>query len=148
MSASLPAFEPIPIPSRVAFLREARIAADLAGGLRHLSQALAAARGANEPVLLLPGFMAGDASMWPLRLFLRQLGWDARGWELGVNRGDAPRLLPRVIEVADRLAQQRGQALRVVGWSMGGFMARELARDRSDLVARVITMGTPVVGGP
>jgi pimeloyl-ACP methyl ester carboxylesterase len=148
MSASLPAFEPIPVPSRVAFLREARIAADLAGGLRHLSQALAAARGANEPVLLLPGFMAGDASMWPLRLFLRRLGWDARGWELGFNRGDAPRLLPRVIEVADRLAQQRGQALRVVGWSMGGFMARELARDRADLVARVITMGTPVVGGP
>ena len=138
----------IPVPSSAGFLREALIAVDLAGGLRHLPRAFQAARGRDEPVLLLPGFMAGDSSMWLLRKFLQGAGWDARGWGLGVNRGDAPKLLPRVIEVADRIAQQRGQSLQLVGWSMGGFLARELARERPDLSARLITMGTPVVGGP
>ena len=138
---------PVP-PSTVGLLREAQIAADLAQGLRHLPRALQAGRGRSEPVLLLPGLLAGDSSMWLLRKFLQRSGWDARGWGLGVNRGDAPKLLPRVIEVADCIAQQRGRSLRLVGWSMGGFLARELARERPELAARVITLGTPVVGGP
>jgi pimeloyl-ACP methyl ester carboxylesterase len=99
-------------------------------------------------VLVLPGFTAGDHSTWPLRRFLRHRGWTALGWGLGVNDGNAPVLLARVIECADRIAQQAGEALRLVGWSMGGFLARELARDRPDLAAHVITMGTPVIGGP
>lgn len=143
-----PCFDSIPTPDGTNLLREARVAADLAGGLLHLPRTLFAVRGRNEPVLLLPGFAAGDTSMWPLRNYLRRLGWQARSWGLGVNRGDARSLLPRVIEVADRLAQGAGQAVHLVGWSMGGFLAREVARDRPDLAARVVTMGTPVVGGP
>jgi dienelactone hydrolase len=148
MTTPFPAFDAIPIPAGASLLREVRIGADLAGGLLHLPRALAARRGRQEPVLLLPGFSAGDGSMWLLRRFLRHLGWDARGWGLGVNRGDAPALLPRVIEVAERAARKTGQPLHLVGWSMGGLLARELARDRPDLAAQVITLGTPVVGGP
>ena len=129
-------------------LREMRVGADLASGLLHLPRVLGAPRGRDEPVLLLPGFTAGDASMWLLRSFLRRLGWDARGWGLGTNRGDAPTLLPRVLACVERVAQQAGRPVHLVGWSMGGFLARELARDRGDLVAQVVTMGTPVVGGP
>jgi pimeloyl-ACP methyl ester carboxylesterase len=138
----------IPVPTGIGLLREARIGADLLGGLRHLPHALAASRGRNQPVLLLPGFNAGDASLWMLRGFLLRLGWGARGWGLGVNRGDVRALLPKVIELADGIAQRRGQRVRLVGWSLGGLLAREVARDRPDLVAQVITMGTPVVGGP
>lgn len=141
-------FDSIPIPAGSDLLREARVAADLASGLLHWPRMLFAVRGRNEPVLLLPGFAAGDTSMWPLRNYLRRVGWQAAGWGLGVNRGDAQALLPRVIDVADRMAQQSGQPIHLVGWSMGGFLAREVARDRPDLAARVVTMGTPVVGGP
>jgi esterase/lipase len=124
------------------------MALDFVTGLAHLPRALSTLRGHGDPVLLLPGFTAGDASLWLLRAFLRRLGWDARGWGLGVNRGDAPALLPRVVEIAERTAEKSGRPLRVVGWSMGGFLGREAARERPDLVAQVITMGTPVVGGP
>jgi pimeloyl-ACP methyl ester carboxylesterase len=86
--------------------------------------------------------------MWMLRNYLRRLGWDAAGWGLGINRGDAPSLLPRVIDVAERFADRRGRPLHLVGWSMGGFLAREVARDRPELAEQVITLGTPVVGGP
>jgi alpha-beta hydrolase superfamily lysophospholipase len=148
MRTPLPIFESIPVPNALGFLREARIAVDLARGLLHLPSALRAPRGARQPVVLLPGFTAGDTSMWPLRNYLARLGWDARGWGLGVNRGDVEALLPRVIEVVDRVATSHGSPVHLVGWSMGGFLARETARDRPDLVAQVVTMGTPVVGGP
>jgi pimeloyl-ACP methyl ester carboxylesterase len=115
--------------------------------LLDLPRALLAPAGRNEPVLLLPGFNAGDGSTWPIRTFLSYLGWNAHGWGLGTNRGNAAELLPRVIEVADDLAQRSGRSVHLVGWSMGGFFAREVARDRPDLVAQVVTMGTPVVGG-
>lgn len=147
-AAPLRSFDAIPMPSRFGFLREARLAADLAGGLAHLPRMLFAARGRAEPVLLLPGFAAGDTSMWLLRNFLRGLGWPAEGWGLGINRGDAESLLPRVIAVTERIAERTGKPVHLIGWSMGGFLAREIARDRPDLAARVITMGTPVIGGP
>jgi hypothetical protein len=67
----------IPVPPALTLLREARIAIDLANGLRHAPVLLQSPRGNGEPVLLLPGFTASDASMWPLRQCLGALGWDA-----------------------------------------------------------------------
>lgn len=105
-------------------------------------------RGAGEPVVVFPGYGASDVSTVPLRAFLRLLGWSARGWGLGVNRGDVAELVPRVTRITERLADASGQPVRVVGWSLGGVLAREVARERPDAVARVITLGSPVVGGP
>jgi pimeloyl-ACP methyl ester carboxylesterase len=147
VTTSFPSFDAIPIPTGIDMFREANIFADLARGVLQFPRALFAPAGRSEPVLLLPGFNAGDGSTWPMRKFLGYLGWDARGWGLGTNYGNAAELLPRVIEVADDFAQSSGQAVHLVGWSMGGFFAREVARDRPDLVAQVVTMGTPVVGG-
>lgn len=143
-----PPFDDIPVPSGLGLLREARVALDLAGGLLHAPAVARAPRGRREPVMLLPGYTAGDTSMWLLRGFLRGLGWDACGWGLGINRGDAPSLLPRVVATLERMADRSGHAVRAIGWSMGGFLAREAARDRPDLVSQVITLGTPVIGGP
>lgn len=107
-----------------------------------------APRGRGEPILVLPGFGTGDASTGALRGFLRLLGYATWGWELGRNHGDVAALLPRVIAHAERIATRSGAPLRLVGWSLGGTFARETARERPELVARVITLGTPAVGGP
>ncbi len=105
-------------------------------------------RGNGHPVLVLPGFGAGDLSTSPLRRYLRSLGHDARGWGLGQNTGDVVRSTQVMIDRVTRIAVERGEAIPLVGWSLGGVIAREVARERPDVVSRVITFGSPVVGGP
>ena len=105
-------------------------------------------RGRGQPVLLLPGYRAGDGSTSILKIYLRLLGYRVRGWGLGRNSGDVSDLLPRILKDIDSLARQTHEQVRLIGWSMGGYLAREAARERPDLVYRVITLGTPVVGGP
>lgn len=107
-----------------------------------------APRGAGEPVMVLPGYSASDASTWVLRSYLQLLGYSARGWALGRNSGDVADLLPRVVRQLAAFAEQAGQSVRVIGWSLGGYLAREAARERPRDVECVVTLGSPVVGGP
>ena len=109
---------------------------------------LRAAPRSQAPVLVLPGFRADDLSTFPLREFLRRLGHEVRGWDLGVNRGDVPALMPRVAAGVAAFADRRGEPVHLVGQSLGGVLARETARDLPEVVAQVITLGTPVLGGP
>jgi pimeloyl-ACP methyl ester carboxylesterase len=99
-------------------------------------------------VLVLPGYGAGDVSTLLLRNYLRFLGYDARGWALGRNTGNVRGLLPRILDALDATAREAGAPVRMVGWSLGGYLAREAARERPDLVQQVITLGSPVIGGP
>ena len=98
-------------------------------------------------MLDIPGWRAPEVSGAPLRAYLRALGHDARGWGFGTNTGDprrdVERLSGRVLELAD----EGGAAVSLVGWSLGGVIAREVARRHPEAVRRVITYGTPVVGG-
>ena len=105
-------------------------------------------RGQGQPVLLLPGYGAGDGSTVILKSYLRLLGYKVRGWGLGRNSGDVPDLLPRVLKRISSFSRRTQQEVRLIGWSLGGYLAREAARERPDLIHRVITLGTPVVGGP
>jgi esterase/lipase len=105
-------------------------------------------RGRGQPVLLLPGYRAGDGSTTILKIYLRLLGYQVQGWKLGRNSGDVVDLLPRILKGIDSLVCLTRQPVRLIGWSLGGYLAREAARERPDLVHRVITLGTPVVGGP
>jgi hypothetical protein len=105
-------------------------------------------RGQGQPVLLLPGYGAGDGSTLILKIYLRLLGYRVRGWGLGRNSGDVPDLLPRVLKRIGSISHRTHQQVRLIGWSLGGYLAREAARERPELVHRVITLGTPVVGGP
>jgi pimeloyl-ACP methyl ester carboxylesterase len=107
-----------------------------------------APRGEGAPVVLVPGWRAPPASMIPLRNFLRFLGHDARDWELGVNEGRPERDAPRLAEQVNRIASAAGRPVTLVGWSLGGTVARETARQAPAAIAQVITYGTPVVGGP
>ena len=83
-----------------------------------------------------------------LRAYLALLGYRPVGWGLGRNGGDVPELLPRVVDRMEDLAQASGEPIRLVGWSLGGVLAREAARDRPNSARRVVTLGSPVVGGP
>ena len=107
----------------------------------------AAARGRGEIVLVLPGMGMGDFSTVTLRRYLRRLGFDARGWRLGRHRPEVWLTLGRLLPRLETLAAERGEAVALVGWSLGGVVARELARLRPDLVRAVVTLGAPVVGG-
>lgn len=104
--------------------------------------------GDGSRVLVLPGFGADDRSTWPLRVFLSRLGYDARGWGFGRNDDDVPQLVERVGAAVERLVGPRRERLCLVGWSLGGYIAREVARDLPERVRRVVTLGSPVIGGP
>jgi len=105
-------------------------------------------RGSGETVLVLPGLGAGDGSTVILRNHLRRLGYQVHGWGLGINSGDVPKLLRRVIEKVLELSRASGAPVKLVGWSLGGYLAREAAREVPHAVDRVITLGSPVIGGP
>jgi pimeloyl-ACP methyl ester carboxylesterase len=100
---------------------------------------------ANEdnPTLVLPGFTASDRSTRLLRRLLRQKGYSVHGWGLGTNVGPHPHVLVglrrRLAELNDRYASP----LSLVGFSLGGIYARELAREDPLRVRLVVTLGSP-----
>ena len=103
--------------------------------------------GSGQPVMVLPGFATGDSSTLVLQTFLRLLGYRVRGWRMGLNTGRVDALLPRVVRRVAYTAELAGEPVRLVGWSLGGFLAREAARERPDAVARVVTLGSPLAVG-
>jgi fermentation-respiration switch protein FrsA (DUF1100 family) len=114
---------------------------------RHRAALAAAPHGDGEPVLVLPGMGVGDFSTLSLRRYLRRHGFDARGWRLGRHRPDVPATLDRLLPRLEEFAVESRSPIALIGWSLGGVVARELARLRPDLVALLITLGAPVVGG-
>jgi pimeloyl-ACP methyl ester carboxylesterase len=100
-------------------------------------------RGDRHPVLVLPGFTGGDASTTALRWSLRSWGYWAHGWQLGANLGPTPTVVSGLQERLDRLYDRHGCRVSVIGWSLGGLYARELARLRPDQVRLVVTLGSP-----
>jgi pimeloyl-ACP methyl ester carboxylesterase len=105
-------------------------------------------RGSGQRVVLIPGFGTTDHWLWPLGRYLCWLGYRTEGWGLGRNTGRVPQLVPRLVERIGAMAAEDGAPLRLVGWSLGGYLAREVARDRPDAVRCVVTFGSPVIGGP
>ena len=102
-----------------------------------------APRGDGHPVLVLPGFMAGDFSTRALRRFLRDKGYMAHGWKLGRNRGPNAEVTAAMVARVQNLHARRGRTVSLIGWSLGGIYARELARAMPELVRQVITLASP-----
>ncbi len=100
------------------------------------------------PVAVFPGFSAGDLSTFALRRHLQSSGFRVHRWRLGINNGNVPALVPKVISRTESLYERHREPVSLVGWSLGGVLAREAARERPDLVRSVVTLGSPVVGGP
>ena len=101
-------------------------------------------KGDGHGVLVLPGFMAGDASTSPLRTLLRDLGYESAGWNLGRNvRVDDARVSD-MMKCVDALFDRTGRKVSLVGWSLGGVFARELAKQAPEKVRLVISLGSPI----
>jgi len=139
--------EQIAPPSRLHQLLEGRVGVEASWLLAQWPMLRFQAPRGRGPVMVLPGFMADDDSTWLLRRFLGELGYDAHPWQFGVNRGRMLHYLPRLIERAEALREQSGEPPSLVGWSRGGTLSREVARERPDLIRSVVTMGSPVRGG-
>jgi len=105
--------------------------------------------GDGHPVLVLPGLLADDSSTRALRGFLNSHGYDAHGWELGRNvglRGTVERdMLARIDELFERYGRRK---VSLVGWSLGGLYARQLAKSAPDKVRGMISLGSPFAGSP
>jgi hypothetical protein len=132
-----------PPPLGLFALEQVRGLADLALARERRELVRSMPRGDGHPVLVLPGLLAGDLTTAPLRRFLRALCYDARGWKLGVNRGPTDALRARLAERIGHLHERHGRKVSLVGWSLGGIYARELARAFPDRVRLVITLGSP-----
>lgn len=109
-----------------------------------------APRGDGHPVLVLPGFTTTDKSTTVLRRYLSTLGYDAHTWDLGRNLG--PRAIGRegekLVDRVNAVHELTGRKVSLVGWSLGGVMARIVSRKVPDAVRQVISLGSPFAGSP
>lgn len=133
-------------PSVMMFLTEpGRAVLDLGKlwSMRHILEE--APPGDGHPVMVLPGFMTGDSATFILRKFIKKCGYKAVPWGLGRNLGQFED--PAVIyEQLQRLNDQYGEKISLVGWSLGGVYAREVARNYPDNIRCVVTLGSPFGG--
>lgn len=96
--------------------------------------------------MVVPGFLATDRTTLGLQRALAAAGYRVTGWGMGLNRGARADMLERLVEAVERSAE--GGQVVLVGWSLGGVFAREAAKLRPDLVAGVVTLGSPFSGDP
>ena len=135
-------------PSRELLLLEVRAIWELTAFFASYPLLRLAARGDGHSVLVLPGLAASDTSTRPLRRFLADQGWASHGWELGANHGPRPGAEARMQDRLATVFRQSGRKVSLIGWSLGGIFARELARRAPDQVRSVITLGSPFAGEP
>lgn len=135
-------------PSRELLLLEFRAIGELGAFFSMIPWLRMAPRGDGHPVLVLPGFTAGDMSTRPLRAFLTDRGYKAHGWKQGQNLGPRPGVEEGMDARLRELHQRYGRKVSIIGWSLGGVYARELARRTPEQVRQVISMGSPFAGHP
>ena len=130
-------------PSLFLMLAEARSLFELNSSLLLSPLLLRAPKGDGHPVLTLPGFLASDLSMAPMRRYLKELGYDTRAWKMGRNFGGVSSKRGALRDLLTDIHEQTGRKVSLVGWSLGGIYARDLALQLPDMVRAVITLGSP-----
>ncbi len=124
-------------------LAEARGVLELNASVLLSPLLMRAPRGDGHPVLALPGFLASDLSMVPMRHYLRELGYDAHAWRMGRNIGGVARMRSALRHRLGEIFSATGRKVSLVGWSLGGIYARALALQAPDEVRSVITLASP-----
>jgi pimeloyl-ACP methyl ester carboxylesterase len=133
-------------PNKLLLLAEIRALGELALGFAALPALAAAPKGDGHTVLVLPGFLTSDSSTEFLRGALRRLGFNAVGWELGRNLGGLYGMRQKLRAKVVSLRQAAGGRISLVGWSLGGVYARDLALSLPDMVRGIVTLGSPFAG--
>ncbi len=100
-------------------------------------------RGDGHPVMVLPGFLGSDSYNAALRRFLTRLGYKVHGWGLGRNLGPRDDALTKLQDRLAFLVDRYGEPLSLIGHSLGGIFARELARETPEQVRQVVSLGSP-----
>lgn len=100
-------------------------------------------KGDGHGVVVLPGFLGDDGYNAPLRRYLGSLGYDAVGWAQGRNLGPRGDLLERALDYIREVAERTGRRVSLVGHSLGGIYARELAKEIPEQIRQVISLGSP-----
>lgn len=106
-------------------------------------------RGDGHAVVLFPGLASDKHAVAPLKAFCEQLGYAARDWGRGFNtgpQGDSNRWLDELAEHVLALTGDGSDTISLVGWSLGGIYAREVAKRLNGRVRQVVTIGSPFAG--
>ncbi len=103
-------------------------------------------RGDGHSVIVFPGFMTSKISTRHMRRLLGDLGYDVHDWGMGRNLRFSAEIEEKMQKmVADR-AKDSGQKVSLIGWSLGGVFAREIARIHPEIIRNVISLGSPITG--
>ena len=105
-----------------------------------------APKGDGHAVMVFPGLSANDASTVPLRYYLQSLGYSPWGWAQGFNFGPRAGVMDEAKDNLAKTFESTGRKVSLIGWSLGGVYARELAKELPHMVRGVITLGTPFAG--
>jgi Alpha/beta hydrolase family len=135
-------------PSRTLMFLEGRAISELGAFLGALPLLSLAPRGDGHPVLVLPGLIASDVSTRPLRSVLENRGYAVSGWRQGRNLGLRPGVQHAMTDLVQELNDTHGCKVSLIGWSLGGLYARQLAKMMPQRVRSVITLGSPFAAGP
>ncbi len=131
---------------RASFIYEAQ---SLFQPMRLLSQSLKLAKakkGNGQRIMLLPGLKSNELAMYPLKKYLSALGYAPEDWGLGINHGYVEQYRDKIVA---RLQKEANQSkITLIGWSLGGTIAREIARILPEKIQSVVTYGSPAIGGP
>ena len=134
-------------PGLFSRLGELRVFLELGSMVPTLPALMHAPRGDGHAVLVLPGMLTSDGSTFVLRRYLSALGYQVHPWKLGTNWGPSREIRSGVRERFRELSNRYQRRVSMVGWSLGGIYARELAREEPSLVRQVITLGSPFGAG-
>jgi pimeloyl-ACP methyl ester carboxylesterase len=130
-------------PSALLTLIEGRAVLELAALVASYPILRRLPRGDGHSVLVLPGLGASDRSTGPLRTFLKDRGYDAHGWSQGRNVGPREGQREALTDLLKSLHEKSKRKVSLIGWSLGGIYAREIAKRLPDSVRAVITLGSP-----
>ena len=130
-------------PSLLLMLAEARSLFEFNASLLLSPLLMLAPKGDGHPVLALPGFLASDLSMAPMRHYLKQLGYDTYAWKMGRNFGGVTSRRNALKSLLTDIHTSTGRKVSIVGWSLGGTYARDLALRLPDMVRSVVTLASP-----
>ncbi|MGZ8648910.1 MAG: esterase/lipase family protein [Solirubrobacteraceae bacterium] len=136
----------VPFPVLTPLWRESRVGLEAAALLRSpVWRGEGVPPGGGRPVLLVPGFLAGDGSLGTMAKWLRANGYWTRRAGIRANVGCSQESCLRLAERVEALAERTGRRVTLVGQSRGGVLARVIAVRRPDLVERLVTLGAPTV---